>query len=59
MGSGLIMALAVPLANSIRRNRVKPRATVEQTYGLHDKKATHSLIRGQFKKCLDLLIERI
>lgn len=35
VGSGLIMAFAVPLANGKRRNRVKPRATVEQGYGLH------------------------
>lgn len=35
VGSGLIMALAVPLANVIRRDRVKPSARVEQGCGLH------------------------
>lgn len=33
--SGLIMAFVMPLANSKRRNGVKPQATVEQGYGLH------------------------
>lgn len=33
VGSGLIMPLAVPLANGIR-DRVEPRAIVEQRYGL-------------------------
>lgn len=33
VGSGLIMPLAVPLANGIRRDRVIPRATVGQMYG--------------------------
>lgn len=35
VGPGLIMALAVPLANGIRRARVKARTTMEQRYGLH------------------------
>lgn len=35
VGSWLIMALAVPLANGIRRDRVKSRATVEQRYALY------------------------
>lgn len=35
VGSGLIMPLAVPLANGIRRDRVEPRATLEQRYGPH------------------------
>lgn len=33
--SGLIMALAVSLANGKRRNSIKPWAKVEQEYGLH------------------------
>lgn len=35
VGPGLIMALAMPLANGIRRDRVKARATVEQRHGVH------------------------
>lgn len=35
VGSGLIMALAVPLANVVRKDRVEARATAEQRYGLY------------------------